>query len=214
MWSVEAYAQQSGISARAVRFRIHAGSLSARKVAGTWVVEEEPKFAVRRPAGRKMSEKSFGNLAAYLEHDDAVLSADERRRASQRARRLRVEGLPLLRHFADRSDLVLERYRGSAEDIEELRGASHLAFTGVSHPDAEVYGPVVDAYVDHDLRDQVTLFHMLEPVVPGEETIRLRVQESVPRVRRLHVIADLLDDCHPRSQAEAQRLFDHLMSKR
>lgn len=73
---------------------------------------------------------------------------------------------------------------------------------------------MIDAYVSAPDRDQIELFHLLEPASHGDASITLRVQNPPPQVRRLHVIADLLDDRSPRSRTEAERLFAELARPR
>lgn len=124
---------------------------------------------------------------------------------------MRRLGVEQVREFAIRPDLTVEQYRASADDLAELRSDRRLTYTGVSHEDAEVYGPVIDAYVSRSDCDDIALFHMLEPVRRAEANVALRVQDPPPQIHRLHVIADLLDDGAPRSTIEAERLMSGLL---
>ena len=72
---------------------------------------------------------------------------------------------------------------------------------------------MLDAYVLSDVRDEIVLFHMLGPAESRSANVVLRVQDPPPEVRRLHVIADLLDDPNPRSRAEASRLLELALSE-
>lgn len=211
MLSIQEYAQRAGITPRAVRFRIDDGSLLAHKVAGRWVIPE-PQEAPRalRP-GRKIRARSFDLLAAYLEGDDARMSADDRRRAAERMQRIKKLGVEQVGEYAQRPDIPVSRYLASPRDLAELRTDPRLRLTGISHRDAEVYGPVVDAYVSRADHDDIELFHMLEPAPHGRANVTLRIQDPPPTVRHLHVIADLLDDQDPRSLTEARRLLAALV---
>lgn len=207
MSSIHEYAQRAGISPRAVRFRIKEGTLAAHKTGGTWLITEDLAGATARRPGRRLSARSFDLLAAYLDGDDVDQSSDERRRAAERASRVLRLGVRQVREFAQRPEISVERFRASVEDLAELREDRRLVFTGVSHHDSEVYGPVIDAYVSRPDRDEIEMFHLLEPASRSDSNITLRVQDPPPEVRRLHVIADLLDDYSPRSLTEAERLF-------
>lgn len=211
MLSIQEYAQRAGISPRAVRFRIKEGTLAARKAGGTWMIAEEPGEVVARRPGRRLSARSFDLLAAYLDGEDATLTSDERRRAAERASRVLQLGVRQVGEFAQRPEIPVEWFLARNDDLAELRDDRRLVFTGVSHRDSEVYGPVIDAYVSRADRDEIELFHMLEPASRSGANITLRVQDPPPEVRRLHVIADLLDDHSARSHSEAERLFAELM---
>lgn len=206
MLSIEEYAQRTGISPRAARLRVSTGKVSARKIGGRWVVEHPGKKVARQP-GRRLSANSFDLLAAHLDGADEELTVDERRRARERAARIRSRGIVQVRLYAERPDIAVSRYRASDADLAELRSDPRLSLTGISHPVAEVYGPVLDAYVSPRDRDDIALLHMLEPASQESCNVTLREKDPPSPVRRLHVIADLLDDDDPRSRAEASRLL-------
>ncbi len=206
MLSVEEFARRAGISPRAVRQRAASGTLRARKVGGRWVIDAEPRRA-RRSGGRRLSSRSFDLLAGYIDGERQDLDPDERRRAKERLRRICEDGIAQVGRYAERPDLRIERFRASPEDVSEIRARSDLALTGISHPSAEVYGDVVDAYVSSAVRDELELFHLLVHADEGDVNVVLRVQDPPPTVHSLHVIADLLDDPSSRSRAEAQRLL-------
>lgn len=206
MLSVEEFAKRAGISPRAVRFRIAEGTLRAEKVGGYWVVDY-PDASTRRRPGRRLGVRSFDLLADYLDGDREELTSDQRRRAKERAQQIHKHGIPQVRLYAERPEIVVARFHAADDDLAELRNDPRLVPTGVSHPDAEVYGPVVDAYVSSGDRGEIELFHLLESEVPSVCNVTLRMQDPPPTVRRLHVVADLLDDHNPRSRAEASRLL-------
>lgn len=212
MQSIQEYAKRAGVSPRAVRFQVAEGRIAARKVGRQWMIEENGR-PPNRGAGRRLSSKSFDHLAAFLDNEGAGLSTDQRRRAKERARKILTQGISQVRRDAERPDLRVEQYRASAEDFEELHSRTDLALTGISHPDAEVYGRKLDAYVSSEAHEEIVLFHMLEQAGPGSANVVLRVQDPPPDVRRLHVIADLLDDPNPRSRAEASRLLGLIVSE-
>lgn len=211
MLSIGEYAQRAGISARAVRYRIADGSLPARKIGGRWVIDGDHRPPQTRRAGRKLSAASFDLLAGFMDGDDAGMTPDARRRARERAHRIGDGGVEQVREFSRRPDVIVGTYRTSAQDLEELRHDARLHLTGISHPDAEVYGPVLDAYVSPSDHADIELFHMLEPVPRSAANVTLRMQNPPPRVRKLHLIADLLDDGDPRSQHEAELMLNRLM---
>lgn len=212
METISEYAKRAGISPRAVRFQVTEGRIAARKVGNRWMIEHAHRTPTRG-AGRRLSARSFDDLAAFCDDDLEDLSHDQRRRAKERAHKIAELGVDQLRRYAERPPLNVERFRASEEDLEELRSRTDLALTGISHPFAEVYGHVLDAYVTRDVRDELVLFHMLEPAEAEATNVVLRQQDRVPEVRRLHVIADLLDDPSPRSRAEASRLLALVLSE-
>lgn len=212
MLSVEEFARRSGISPRAVRRRAASGALHAHKVGGRWVIDAEPQHT-RRSAGRRLSSRSFDILAGYIDGERHGLDPDQRRRAKERFHKIREHGIAQVGRDAERPDLRVERFRASPEDVSEIRARSDLALTGISHPSAEVYGGVVDAYVSPAVRDELELFHLLVPVDEGEADVVLRVQDPPPAVHSLHVIADLLDDPSSRSRAEAKRLLAGVLER-
>lgn len=210
MYSIQEYAQDAGISARAVRLRIARGAVPAEKVGGTWVIADVGRARPRQKQGRRLSSRSFDLLADLLDGEGARLSPDERRRAQHRARRIADGGLRQVREFGRRPGLEIRTFRAGPEDLRELAADARLSATGLMHPQAEVYGSMVDAYVSSEDADEIELFHLLEPAANPDSNVRLRIQSPRPQVRRLHVIADLLDDHSPRSRAEAERLLQLL----
>lgn len=213
MYGIQDYARRAAISPRAVRLRIERGVLPAEKVGGIWVISEDDGWEPRQRSGRRLSSGSFDLLADLLDGDTLRMSPDEKRRAAQRARRIAEHGLSQVREFGRRPDLDVKHLHASPEDLQELHDDDRLARTGPMHPLAEVYGHMVDAYVRPRDLEQLVLFHLLEPARHRAANVRLRVQDPLPRVRRLHVIADLLDDRSPCSRAEAGRLLDRLLEE-
>lgn len=211
MESVSQFARRAGVTPRAVRARIARGSLDARLEGGRWFVTEHADAAPRH-RGRRLTSASFDRLAAYADGDTGLLTPDEKRRARERMERMRTGGVDAVQTYARRSDMVTEHFHATAADLEELRHEPSLALTGVSSQLSEVYGPVIDAYVGPADASRLALFHVLEPVSPGEQNVQFRVVPRPPKVRRLHVLADLLDDRHARSRAEAARLLSEILS--
>lgn len=214
MLSIQEYAERAGISPQAVRKRILTGRLPARKVGRGWVLADDVDTPRPQRPGRKLSTATFDELAAYLDGEKAGLHPDRLRRARERASLITRHGLPQIAEYARRPDLHVHRFRAGDADVAELRIDPRLELTGISHPDAEVYGASVDAYVSSATFDDIEMFHMLDPASRREANVVLRVQDPPPRVRRLHVIADLLDDHHARSTTEAERLLDQLIQER
>ena len=214
MLSIQEYAERAGISPQAVRKRIRTGRLPARKVGRAWVIADDVDAPRPQRPGRKLSAATFDELAAYLDSAEVGLHPDKLRRARERASLIARHGLPQITEYARRPDLHVHRFRADDADVAELRVDPRLELTGISHPDAEVYGASVDAYVSSETLDDIELFHMLDPAKRREANIVLRVQDPPPRARRLHVIADLLDDHHARSITEAERLLSQLVQDR
>lgn len=213
MQSVQEYARHAEISPRAVRSRISRGDLPAQKVGGIWVISDDGRPHGRRGQGRRLSCRSFDMLADSLDGKVESLTPDERRRARERARRIVDGGVEQVKEFGRRPDLTVRTFRASQDDLGEMLADRRLVGTGVMHPDAEVYGPVVDAYVTPADAEEIELFHLLAPSVGSEANIRLRIQDPPPQVRRLHVIADLLDDHSVRSWREARRLLSQVIGE-
>lgn len=210
MLSVTEYARRAQITPRAVRARIERGTLAAEKAGGLWWVREDAVRSLRRP-GRRLSAASFDQLAACFDEDDRVLTPDERRRARERVHRIHAGGLRQVQTYARRSDMEVRAFVASMADLDELQTDERIVRTGVSHPSAEVYGPVLDGYVTREDAEDIELVHLLAPAVDGKQNVRLRIVPEVPDVRLLHVIADLLDDRHARSRSEAERLLGEVV---
>ena len=214
MISIQEYAERAGISPQAVRKRILNGRLPARKVGREWAIADDVDIPGLQRPGRKLSTAAFDELAAYLDGEKTGLHSDKLRRARERASMINRHGLPQVQEYARRPDLHVHRLRADNADVAELRSDPRLELTGISHPDAEVYGTAVDAYASPEALDDIELFHMLDPAGRREANVVLRIQDPPPRARRLHVIADLLEDHHARSIAEAERLLGLLLQER
>ena len=214
MFSIQEYAERAGISPQAVRKRILTGRLPARKVGREWVIADDVDISRPQRPGRKLSSATFDELAAYLDGEKTGIHPDKLRRARERLSMISLHGLSQVQEYARRPDLHVHRFRADKADVAELRSDPRLELTGISHPDAEVYGASVDAYVSPEALGDIELFHMLDPASRRGANVVLRVQDPPPRVRRLHVIGDLLDDHPARSTAEAERLLGQLIQER
>ena len=212
MMSVAEYAQHAGVSPRSVRARLERGSLRGQKIAGRWMVSDNPHEHYSAH-GRKISMASFNQLAAYLDGNSASLTPDARRRAKERAHNISERGVEALRQYAVRADAKPQFYAVPAADLYDLMDERALVLTGVSHEYSEIYGATVDAYVTP--RDLTTLkfIYALREVHAQDANVILRVIKEIPKIHPLHVAVDLLISKDPRSEREAERLVKGLISR-
>ena len=104
MMSVQEYAQEAKVSERSVRARLERGMLQGRKLGGRWVVDALPA-AHRSNAGRPISFDAFNALARYCDGQSSVLSAEERRRAKERASAIQMQGPASVERYRARRGL-------------------------------------------------------------------------------------------------------------
>lgn len=123
MMSVQEYAQEAKVSERSVRARLERGMLQGRKLGSRWVVDALPA-AHHSHAGRPISFDAFNALARYCDGQSSVLSAEERRRAKERASAIQVQG-PALSLTGISSDIsqvygsMVDAYV-SSQDLENI----------------------------------------------------------------------------------------------
>ena len=198
MMSVQEYAQEAQVSERSVRARLERGMLQGRKLGSRWVVDALPA-AHRSNAGRPISFEAFNALARYCDGQSSVLSAEERRRAKERASAIQVQG-----------PASVERYRAR-------RGLKvhHLqAPPGISSDISQVYGSMVDTYVSSQNLENIIFLYNLLPASADSANVILRECDEPPHILPLHVAVDLLDLGDPRSSAEAEHILQDSVFKK
>lgn len=136
---------------------------------------------------------------------------ESKHRAKQRLQQLKVEGFSRFLGFARRTDLDVQYFLLSHQEIAELSQELASQLTGVSNPLAGINGTLVDAYVSKEQLEDIVLFYFLSPATKAQHNVRLRVGNIPEIISRLHVAADLYEDANPRSQTRAQELFEQIM---
>lgn len=136
---------------------------------------------------------------------------ESKHRAKQRLQQLKVEGFSRFLGFARRTDLDVQYFLLSHQEIAELSQELASQLTGVSNPLAGINGTLVDAYVSKEQLEDIVLFYSLSPATKAQHNVRLRVGKIPEIISRLHVAADLYEDANPRSQTRARELFEQIM---
>lgn len=210
MLSVPEYAKGARMAESTVRLLAAQGKILAQQVGNRWVVNEWPRRAAGPRVGRPISSRSFDDVADLMDGAADQMSPDRRRRARERRARIEKLGLPEIGRLARRADLRIVSLRAPAEVVNRLLESVQDQLTGVSSPWSEVYGPIVDAYASEEFAASLVRGGDARAVARDDANIVLRVSKEASKVRRLHVIADLLEDSHARSRSEAKRLFEEM----
>lgn len=213
MITVEAYSQKAGITPRAVRAKAQRGLIKAHKFGNQWVIEEDPSSAEKLSAGRPLSTRAFNDLALIADNFSPELPPQRKHRAKQRLQQLKVEGFSRFLGFARRTDLDVQYFMLSHQEIAELSQELASQLTGVSNPIAGINGTLVDAYVSREQLEDIVLFYSLSPATKAHHNVRLRVGDVPKNISRLHIAADLYEDATPRSQTRARELFEQVMQQ-
>lgn len=213
MMSVQEYAQEAKVSERSVRARLERGMLQGRKLGSRWVVDAIPATH-RSSAGRPISFEAFNALARYCDGQLSVLSAEERRRAKERASAIQEQGPASVERYRARRGLKVHHLLAPPAEIPAILEDPALSLTGISSDISQVYGSMVDAYVSsQDLESIIFLYNLL-PASADLANVILRECNEPPHILPLHVAVDLLDLGDPRSSAEAERiLHDSVLKK-
>ena len=161
MMSVQEYAQEAKVSERSVRARLERGMLQGRKLGSRWVVDALPA-AHHSHAGRPISFDAFNALARYCDGQSSVLSAEERRRAKERASAIQVQGPASVERYRARRGLKVHHLQAPPAEIPAILEDPALSLTGISSDISQVYGSMVDAYVSsQDLENIIFLYNLL-----------------------------------------------------
>lgn len=218
--SVEQYAQAARISPRAARLRIENGHVDAQRVGRQWLIADYELARAhqdrQQPPGRPISAAAFERLAAFLDGDDAHLSAEHRRQASGYARRLLADDAARHLQLLARSRVGdPHAYIVAQDELADLRSEPCLVLSGVSAEGHSLSSArFVDAYVQRpEARRLVARYGLRPQDGPGGNVI-LRLVDHVPVRRGLRIAADLIDSHDARSIDEgveiARRLAEGL----
>ncbi|MDR1834103.1 MAG: helix-turn-helix domain-containing protein [Propionibacteriaceae bacterium] len=208
MLSVAEAAEVRGVSPRRVRQLISAGSIPARRVGSTWVVDESAADlppVVRRP----LSSRSAWGLAVGVDAAD-WLSSQEKWRLKKRLAGLR--GLPnrlaVFRSWM-RGRGLAQRFR--APDPEPLLTDERVVPSGISDVRANMWaGGEYEVYLQPGQAKGVLRDHLLAPHPGGNVLIRqalVRLDVASPVL----VAADLADHVGEREQRRALELLDEVI---
>lgn len=210
MMTIEEYAHTARISPRAVRAKAQKGLLQAHKVGRIWVIDESPRHMTPTP-GRPLTAKAFDELALFADGVSQTLTPQGKHRARQRLQILAQHGLEKLSVYAKRPHLKVAYLSLPTPELTELHKELAPSLTGISHPLSGVSGPLVDAYISSEQFEELSLFYSFTTASKNTHNVHLRIGHIPPKVCRLHVCADLLDDPNPRSQQAAHRLFQQVI---
>ena len=213
MMSVQEYAQEAKVSERSVRARLERGMLQGRKLGSRWVVEAIPA-AHRSNAGRPISFEAFNALARYCDGQLSVLSAEERRRAKERASAIQEQGPASVERYRARRGLKVHHLQAPPAEIPAILEDPALSLTGISSDISQVYGSMVDAYISHQDLENIIFLYNLVPASADSANVILRECDDPPHILPLHVAVDLLDLGDPRSSAEAERILQDSVFKK
>lgn len=213
MMSVQEYAQEAKVSERSVRARLERGMLQGRKLGSRWVVEATPATH-RSSAGRPISFDAFNALARYCDGQLSVLSAEERRRAKERASAIQVQGAASVERYRARRGLKVHHLQAPPSEIPAILEDPALSLTGISSDISQVYSSMVDAYVSNQDLENIIFLYNLVPASADSANVILRECDEPPHILPLHVAVDLLDLGDPRSSAEAERILQDSVFKK
>ena len=213
MMSVQEYAQEAKVSERSVRARLERGMLQGRKLGSRWIVDAIPT-AHRSNAGRPISFDAFNALARYFDGQSSVLSAEERRRAKERAAVIQEQGPASVERYRARRGLKVHHLQAPPSEIPAILEDPALSLTGISSDISQVYGSMVDAYISHQDLENIIFLYNLVPVSADSANVILRECDEPPHILPLHVAVDLLDLGDPRSSAEAERILHNSVFKK
>ncbi|MBD9232836.1 MAG: hypothetical protein EGW04_05425 [Rothia mucilaginosa] len=171
-----------------------------------WVVDALPA-AHRSNAGRPISFDAFNALARYCDGQSSVLSAEERRRAKERASAIQVQGPASVERYRARRGLKVHHLQAPPAEIPAILEDPALSLTGISSDISQVYGSMVDAYVSSQNLENIIFLYNLLPASADSANVILRECDEPPHILPLHVAVDLLDLGDPRSSAEAERIL-------
>lgn len=213
MMSVQEYAQEAKVSERSVRARLERGMLQGRKLGSRWIVDAIPA-AHRSNAGRPISFDAFNALARYCDGQSSVLSAEERRRAKERASVIQEQGPASVERYRARRGLKVHHLLAPPAEIPAILEDPVLSLTGISSDISQVYGSMVDAYISHQDLENIIFLYNLVPASADSANVILRECDEPPHILPLHVVVDLLDLGDPRSSAEAERILQDSVFKK
>ena len=213
MMSVQEYAQEAKVSERSVRARLERGMLQGRKLGSRWIVDAIPA-AHHSNAGRPISFDAFNALARYCDGQLSVLSAEERRRAKERASAIQIQGPASVERYRARRGLKVHHLQAPPAEIPAILEDPALSLTGISSDISQVYGSMVDVYISHQDLENIIFLYNLVPASAGSANVILRECDEPSHILPLHVAVDLLDLGDPRSSAEAERILQNSVFKK
>lgn len=212
MLTVAQYAQESGLSAARVRSLAASGRLPAHKLGRQWVLLSNPRERVFSQ-GRPLSQGSFDKLALFLEGQSEDLSPDDRRRAKERAEKIKEDKMAWVKAHARRPDELVKSYFLPSDSLEKISGLKEIEVTGSSHEKSRIFGNLLHAYVPRKKLRRLELIYGLQEVPLAQANLILRAVDFLPPVSRLRLICDLAYEKDPRADIEAQRLLEALLGE-
>lgn len=184
--------------------------LKAQKLGGRWVIFDEP-VPGKKATGRRLSQSSFDSLALSLEGIPQELTPDQRRHVKARIRKIRQEKIAWAESHVRRAQETIKTYSASPEVVQELSTLTEVLATGTSNRMTHVFGNMAHAYVPEKKLRKIELIYKLKEVPQQQANVIFRVVEHLPRVSKLRLVCDLIDEQDPRAYKEATRLLNELL---
>jgi len=198
------------VSERRVRQLIEAGSLRARQVSGSWLVDVASIPNAPRRGGRPLSPRMAWGLVEAVEGRRAPwLSPKDAFRLKRMRDRLELDPAPevlLKAALVERAD----RYVLSCSEPDELRSDPRVVLSGISDPRSRMSAAnQVEAYVHVDDHRGLVAEHLLVASSGGRANVILHVSMVRPSspVPLLLLAADLADHDQPREVGRARELI-------
>lgn len=212
MLTVAQYAQESGLSLARVRSLAASGRLPAQKLGRQWILLSHPRERVFSQ-GRPLSQGSFDKLALFLEGQSEDLSPDDRRRAKERAEKVRDKKMAWVKAHARRPDELVKSYFLPSDSLEKISGLKDIEVTGSSHEKSRVFGNLLHAYLPQKKLRRLELIYGLQEAPLAQANLILRAVDFLPPMSRLRLICDLAYEKDPRADLEAQKLLEALLGE-
>ena len=198
------------VSPRRVRQLIEAGSLRARKVSGSWLVDVASIPNASRRGGRPMSPRMAWGLVELAEGRRAPwLSPKEVLRLRHMRDRLKADPEPELLLKAALVERA-SRYELSCSDPDALRSDPRVTLSGISDPRSRMSARnQVEAYVHVDDHHDLLVEHLLVAPSGRRGNAILHVSPIHPGspVPLLLLAADLADHDQARELGRARELI-------
>ena len=207
---VSEVAKMLGVSPVRVRQLIDAGSLRARQVSGSWLIDIASVPNAPRRGGRPMSPRMAWGLVEAVEGRRAPwLSPKDVLRLKHMRDRLMADPDPELLLKAALVERAV-RYELSCPEPDGLHSDPRVVLSGISDPRSRMSAAnQVEAYVHVDHHRELLSEHLLVVSSGRRANVILHVSEvrpSVP-VPLLLLAADLADHDQPRELGRARELI-------
>jgi excisionase family DNA binding protein len=212
---VSEVAERLEVSPRRVLQLIKAGSISARKIAGAYLVEES-ELLRRQLRGRPLSDRMAWGLLHLLSGGVGAeeFSATEGMRLRQYRQRLGADRDPagqLMTWVRNRA--VRVTMKAQEPVIASLHHDPRLVLSGVSDYRSGISASgQVEGYVNQRDVDGLVKDFLLIPFTPANVVLHVTDRLVTPPVPVALVIADLADYCMPREDSRVEAMLREVLA--